>query len=63
VPLSKWLEQVIRLPSGIASVPGPIKLHPYQRGIADEVIELATQFAASAHSRFWHFSDMSRCPT
>jgi hypothetical protein len=34
-PLSEWMECVVRLPRGIASVPGPLKLHPYQRAIAD----------------------------
>ena len=36
-PLSRWLEEVVRLPSGIAAEPGPIKLHPYQRAIADAI--------------------------
>jgi phage terminase large subunit GpA-like protein len=38
-PLSRWLEEVVRLPSGIAAEPGPIKLHPYQRAIADAVVD------------------------
>ena len=28
VPLSTWLEEVVRLPAGIAAVPGPLHLHP-----------------------------------
>jgi phage terminase large subunit GpA-like protein len=38
-PLSKWLEEVVRLPAGIAAVPGPITLHPYQRAIADALAD------------------------
>jgi hypothetical protein len=38
-PLSRWIEDVIRLPSGIAAVPGPLKLHPYQRAIADAIAD------------------------
>ena len=37
--LSRWLEQVVRLPPGIASSPGPLKLHPYQRSIADAIAD------------------------
>jgi phage terminase large subunit GpA-like protein len=33
-PLPAWIEKTIRLPAGAAAVPGPIKLYPYQRGIA-----------------------------
>jgi len=39
VPLSKWIEAVVRLLSGIAAVPGPIELHPYQVAIADTLAE------------------------
>jgi phage terminase large subunit GpA-like protein len=35
LPLSAWLEGHLRLPQGLAAEPGPIKLWPYQRGIAD----------------------------
>jgi hypothetical protein len=37
VPLSAWLEQVVTLPGGLASDPGPPRLHPYQRSIADAI--------------------------
>jgi phage terminase large subunit GpA-like protein len=33
-PLPAWIERTIRLPAGAAAEPGPIKLYPYQRGIA-----------------------------
>jgi phage terminase large subunit GpA-like protein len=32
--LSGWIEQNVRLPAGASADPGPIKLYPYQRGIA-----------------------------
>jgi phage terminase large subunit GpA-like protein len=32
-PLPAWIEKTIRLPAATAE-PGPIKLYPYQRGIA-----------------------------
>jgi phage terminase large subunit GpA-like protein len=38
-PLSKWLEEMIRLPAGVAAEPGPIKLYPYQRGIAEAIAD------------------------
>jgi phage terminase large subunit GpA-like protein len=41
VPLSKWLEQVVCLPAGIAAVPGPIRLHAYQRAICDALADPA----------------------
>lgn len=38
-PLSRWLEGVVCLPSGIASAPGPLRLHPYQSAIADAIAD------------------------
>jgi phage terminase large subunit GpA-like protein len=35
--LSEWLEKNIRLPEGITALPGPIRLWPYQREIADAI--------------------------
>jgi phage terminase large subunit GpA-like protein len=35
MPLSTWVERVVRLPAGTTAEPGRIKLWPYQRGIAD----------------------------
>jgi hypothetical protein len=29
----------VRLPGNIAAVPGPLKLHPYQRAIADAIAD------------------------
>jgi phage terminase large subunit GpA-like protein len=37
--LSHWLEDVVRLPAGIAAAPAPLKLHPYQRAIADAIAD------------------------
>jgi phage terminase large subunit GpA-like protein len=37
VPLAKWIEQTIRLPIGLSAEPGPIKLAPYMRAIADAI--------------------------
>lgn len=33
--LSQWIEQEIKLPSAVSSLPGAIRLYPFQRGIAD----------------------------
>jgi phage terminase large subunit GpA-like protein len=33
------MEGLVRLPSGIAAVAGPIRLHPYQRAIADAIAD------------------------
>jgi hypothetical protein len=29
-PLSRWIEDNVRVPSGISAVSGPLKLHPYR---------------------------------
>ncbi len=38
-PLSRWIEDNLRLPAGISAVSGPLKLHPYQREIADAMAD------------------------
>ena len=35
--LPRWIESKVRLPVGVAAEPGPIKLYPYQRGIATAI--------------------------
>lgn len=35
--LSDWIETNLRLPEGVTAVPGPVRLWPYQRGIADAI--------------------------
>lgn len=35
LPLSDWIESKLRLPGDVSSLPGPIRLYPFQRGIAD----------------------------
>jgi phage terminase large subunit GpA-like protein len=37
VPLSQWIESNVRLPQGLAATPGPVRLWPHQRGIADAI--------------------------
>lgn len=37
VPLGKWIEDNICLPNGLTAEPGPIKLAPYMRSIADAI--------------------------
>lgn len=37
IRLSDWMESSIRLPDGVAAVPGPIRLMPFQRDIADAI--------------------------
>src|SRR5687767_637976 len=37
LPLSAWIEANVRLPEGTTAVPGPMRLWPYQRGIADSI--------------------------
>jgi phage terminase large subunit GpA-like protein len=38
-PLSGWIEANVRLPAGVTAEPGPIRLYPYQRGIAEAVAD------------------------
>jgi phage terminase large subunit GpA-like protein len=40
--LAGWIEQNVRLPAGTAAEPGPIRLYPFQKGIADPQIERVT---------------------
>src|SRR5215831_10874597 len=35
--LSDWIEHEIRLPEGVSALPGPVRLWPFQRGIADAI--------------------------
>jgi phage terminase large subunit GpA-like protein len=35
--LSKWIERELRLPEGVSVLPGPVRLWPYQREIADAI--------------------------
>ena len=37
LPLSEWIAREICLPEGLAAVPGPMRLYPYQREIADAI--------------------------
>ena len=37
LPLADWIEAEIRLPSDLAAVPGPVRLYPFQRGIAEAI--------------------------
>ena len=35
--LSEWIESHVTLPEGVSAQPGPVKLWPFQREIADAV--------------------------
>jgi phage terminase large subunit GpA-like protein len=37
--LSEWIEANIRLPEGVSALPGPLRLWPYQRDIADAIAD------------------------
>jgi phage terminase large subunit GpA-like protein len=37
--LSVWIESEIRLPSSVSSLPGPVRLYPFQREIADAMCD------------------------
>ena len=38
-PLSKWIEANVRLPEGVCAAPGPVRLYPYQKGVADALAD------------------------
>lgn len=38
-PLSRYIEDVVRLPSGLSAVPGAISLWGFQRGICDAMVD------------------------
>jgi Phage terminase large subunit gpA, ATPase domain len=35
--LSEWIEHHLQLPEGVSALPGPVRLWPYQRAIADAI--------------------------
>lgn len=37
--LSEWIEREIVLPPGVSATPGPVRLHPYQRELADAMAD------------------------
>lgn len=39
LPLSEWVEQSLHIPEGVTSQPGPVRLWPYQREIADAITD------------------------
>jgi phage terminase large subunit GpA-like protein len=41
--LSEWIERNIRLPEGSTALPGPVRLWPYQREIADAIADPAIE--------------------
>jgi phage terminase large subunit GpA-like protein len=43
MPLSEWIEANMRLPEGLAAKPGPVRLWPFQRGIADAITDPAIE--------------------
>lgn len=36
-PLAEWIETHVRLPQGVSAIPGPVRLWPYQREIANAI--------------------------
>lgn len=43
LPLSRWIEEHLRLPDGVTALPGPVRLWPYQRRIADAISDPAVE--------------------
>src|SRR3954453_21355538 len=43
LPLSEWIERKVVLPQGTTAVPGPMRLWPYQRAIADSIGDPAVE--------------------
>ena len=43
LPLSSWIEANVVLPSGTTAVPGPMRMWPYQRAIADSIADPAVE--------------------
>lgn len=41
--LADWIETEMRLPSSVSALPGPVRLWPYQRGIADAISDPAIE--------------------
>jgi hypothetical protein len=49
--LSEWIEQSIRLPEGTSALPGPVRLWPWQREIADAIGDPAVERGDLAEGR------------
>ncbi len=45
---SAWIEQHLLLPDGVSALPGPVRLWPYQRAIADAIGDPAIECVGSA---------------
>jgi hypothetical protein len=43
VALSEWIEGNIKLPEGVSALPGPVRLWPYQREMADAISDPAIE--------------------
>ena len=43
LPLSAWIEANVVLPQGTTAIPGPMRLWPYQRAIADSIADAAVE--------------------
>lgn len=39
LPLSSWIEAHVVLPPDVSALPGPVRLYPFQRGIADAMTD------------------------
>ncbi|GLK71288.1 phage terminase large subunit family protein [Ancylobacter dichloromethanicus] len=43
LPLSEWIERHVVLPADVSALPGPVRLYPFQRGIADAMGDPAVE--------------------
>lgn len=43
LPLSDWIERHVVLPADVSALPGPVRLYPFQRGIADAMGDPAVE--------------------
>lgn len=41
IELSSWIEKEVVLPDDVSALPGPVKLYPFQKGIADAISDPA----------------------
>ena len=41
--LSEWIERELVLPEGVSALPGRVRLHPYQREIADAISDVGVE--------------------
>jgi hypothetical protein len=58
---SAWIEQHLLLSDGVSALPGPVRLWPYQRAIADAIGDPAIECVTVANPVRAGFTQLTAC--